>query len=88
MLSHLSACPPGAADRYLAASYLVQHALDWAALPGNGARLRFAREVLLPPSRYMRERYGLAPGAWMPWFYLRRAVRGSLARVRRSMPST
>jgi hypothetical protein len=87
-LSTLAACPPGAADGYLAASGFTQQILDWAALPGSRARLRYAREVFLPPTRYMRERYGLGPNAWMPWFYLRRAVRGTLARVRRSTHST
>lgn len=55
-------------------------------LDGTRARLRLAREWLLPPAVYMRGTY--APGSWwpLPALYLVRAVRGAI-RWCRSRPS-
>lgn len=71
--SALAQASGGKASDYLAADRKRQRWMDWMALPGAGARLRWMKETAFPPAPYMRERFGAAP---LPWLYLRRAWRG------------
>ena len=48
--------------------------LEFQAREGLRGKLRFARELALPPASYMREFYPNARVNWLPWLYLRRAV--------------
>jgi hypothetical protein len=59
--------------QYVYASKRRQRMLDFMALPGWRARLRFTREALLPAREYMRERYG--PSSPLAWLYLARLAR-------------
>lgn len=62
--------------QYLDGSKLRQQWTDFRALGNLNHQLRFARELLFPPSSYMRERYPQTPFGWLPWLYLRRAANG------------
>lgn len=66
---------------YLHASGLRQQYMNFRALAGLGAKLRFLGELAVPPAAYMRARYGDVRPAWLPWLYLRRALRGSAGRL-------
>ena len=70
----------GRADRYLQSSPLRQHWLDFVALQSATARVRWLKDVALPPEPYMRAKY--PDGGHLPWLYLRRAARGMAKRLR------
>jgi len=46
---------------------------DFGTLPDRRAQARWLRELLLPDPHWMRVREG---AGWLPWLYLRRALRG------------
>jgi hypothetical protein len=79
----MDALRPGAevVARYLQAGPITQGLIDFLALDDLGARLTFAREVVLPPAAYMRARYGRANAAWLPLLYARRAIGGVTKRL-------
>lgn len=68
--------------RYLASGPLAQGWQDLAAIRGASGRLRFLREVVLPPASYMRAKYRDAGFTWLPWLYGRRALGGIARRLR------
>jgi hypothetical protein len=68
------------ASSYLNASRLRQHCLDVFAIEGLSNRIRFIRELVFPPSEFMREIYPQAKLDWLPWLYLRRGWRSVISR--------
>ena len=50
---------------------------DLRALTGWKERSKLVREHLLPPAKYMRERYGVRTPALLPFYYAWRIVRGA-----------
>ncbi len=66
---------------YLRARDLRQQYMNFRALAGFGPKLRFLRELALPPAAYMRARYGDVRPTWLPWLYLRRVLKGSANRL-------
>jgi hypothetical protein len=70
------------ADRYLQASRLRRELSDVFAGAGGAAKLRYLREVLLPPRDYVISRYPDARMTWLPWLHLRRWAGGIAKRVR------
>lgn len=67
---------PGAPEPtalYLQAGPVRRRWLEFQAREGLRGKLRFARELALPPAIYMREFYPNARMNWLPWLYLRRA---------------
>ena len=50
--------------------------MDFRAIEGVPNKLRFMRELVVPPASYMRANYPKAPAFWLPWLYARRAVGG------------
>lgn len=64
---------------YLEGGRMRQFAMDLLALPGLRAKRRYCAELLFPPARYMRERFGGAP---LPLLYLRRGAGGLVKRLR------
>jgi len=56
---------------------------DLRALPSLGARLAMLRENLLPPADYLRKQQDGGIN-WLPWLYLRRALRGAWRLLRHS----
>jgi hypothetical protein len=67
---------------YLGAGRLLQSWIDFCAIEGGSNRLRFLRELVLPPSEYMRAKYGKTHAALLPVRYTRRAVNGAMKRLR------
>lgn len=59
---------------YLQAGPVRRRWLEFQARDGLRGKLRFVRELALPPASYMREFYPNARVNWLPWLYLRRAV--------------
>lgn len=68
---------------YLGAGRLRQSWIDFCTIEGGSNRLRFAREVILPPSEYMRAKYGKTHPALLPLRYAHRAVTGAKKLLRR-----
>ena len=66
---------------YLGAGRLRTLALDLAAVEGTADRLRYLRELCLPPAGYMQAKYAAARFTWLPWLYARRAVEGVRKRL-------
>ena len=56
---------------------------DFKALPRWRQRLRFVRELVLPPGEYMRRRYERAPWVPLPLLYVARVVAGGIGLIRR-----
>ena len=73
---------------YLKASKLRQEWMDFEALDGFTSRLRYLRELFLPPAAYMRSKYLHAENDWLPLLYARRAFDGLAKRLKtsRQMP--
>jgi hypothetical protein len=69
---------------YLNAGKTRQQWLDFRAITGTGAKLRFLRELVFPPAAYMRSKYPDARPAWLPWLYLCRALGGVAKKLRSS----
>lgn len=68
---------PGAPEPtavFLQAGPVRRRWLEFQAREGLRGKLRFARELAVPPANYMREFYPNARVNWLPWLYLRRAV--------------
>ena len=83
VLSDLSRAPAHSrVARYIRAGRLRQHWLDFTALEGNGARLRYVSELLFPSPSYMRHKYRDSPSDSLARLYLRRAVQGVSRRLR------
>jgi hypothetical protein len=55
--------------------------MDFRALDGLRARLKFTRELLFPSEAYMRGKYPGSGSTAMPWLYLRRAASGVAKRL-------
>ena len=68
---------------YLGAGRLRQSWIDFCAIEGGSNRLRYAREVVLPPSEYMRAKYGKTHPALLPLQYAHRALMGAMKLLRR-----
>jgi hypothetical protein len=73
---------------YLKAGRLRQGWIDFLASPGFANRLRFARELVVPPRAYMRAKYARSSVGWLPWLYARRAAEGLIKRLRRGTNCT
>ena len=83
VLSTLSRAPAHSrVARYIRAGQLRQHWLDFSALEGHGARLRYLAELLFPSPSYMRHKYRDSPSHSLARLYLRRAVQGVSRRLR------
>jgi hypothetical protein len=67
------------AARYVASSKMQQQWLDFRALPGSRARLKFLAETCFPSRAYMMAKYPAAK-AGLPWLYGRRVLEGVLKR--------
>jgi hypothetical protein len=70
-----------AAD-YLSAGPRRQQWLDFRAQPGALRKARHLRELLFPPAEYMRSRFAVERGHWLPWLYARRAFVGAWRKLR------
>jgi hypothetical protein len=68
---------------YLGAGRLRQSWIDFCAIEGSKKRLRFLRELVFPPSSYMRAKYGTIHPALLPLRYGHRAVTGAMKRLQR-----
>lgn len=69
-------------DRYLVAGRGGRDWLDFCALPGTAARLRFLRESLWPDAAYLRARYPQSADSTLLRLRLSRIARGLLSRLR------
>jgi hypothetical protein len=69
------------ASRYLAAGAMRQGWLDLLAHRAWSDRVAHGKQLLFPPSQYMREKYRDAPVQWVPWLYVRRIVTGLARRL-------
>ena len=68
---------------YLDAGWIRSEFLNFKATPGIGPKLRFVRGRLFPPSDYMRARFAKVRPNWLPWLYVRRALKGAARRLLR-----
>jgi hypothetical protein len=66
---------------YLGSTALRQQWMDFCAIRGFRARLRYVGELLFPSIAYMRSKYPRARPAWLPWLYARRALGGMFKRM-------
>lgn len=73
--------------RYLAKGPIGQGWMDLVAIRGTSSRLRFLRELMLPPREYIRAKYKGDAIGWLPWLYGRRAVGGIARRLRQGSGS-
>ncbi len=51
-------------------------AAEFRAIPGARSKLRFMRELTLPPPRYLLRKYDKSHAAWLPLLYCRRGAEG------------
>ena len=51
-------------------------AAEFRAIPGARSKLRFLRELTLPPPRYLLRKYDKSHAAWLPLLYCRRNAEG------------
>lgn len=63
-------------DVYLNAGKLRQQWMDFQALEGIASKLRFLRELVVPPSDYILAKYPSVQPGDLPWVYARRAFGG------------
>lgn len=67
---------------YLRSGNLRRAQMDFAEIDGLANKLRFVRELVLPPASYMQSKFPNASTVQLPWLYTRRAVGGVLKRLR------
>lgn len=60
--------------RCINASHFGQQWLDFRTLSSLSEKVRFARELFLPPAAFMHSKYPQARLKWLPWLYTRRAI--------------
>jgi hypothetical protein len=69
---------------YLRAGRLRQSWIDFCAIDGRSSQLRFMRELVFPPSKYMHGKYGKTHPALLPLRYAHRAVLGVMKQLQRN----
>jgi hypothetical protein len=83
----LAAARPGRAERLLLAVMSARRRearilSDGLSLPGVRAKLGYWLELLFPSPAYMRQRYRIAHGAFLPFYYIGRLAKGAFALAR------
>ncbi|MDU8946162.1 nucleotidyltransferase family protein [Ovoidimarina sediminis] len=83
ILQILDGREPGRASTFLTSGVLGQVWMNLMATPGFNRKLRFLKDLVLPPADRMREAFADVRPSWLPWLYLYRAGRGMGVLVRR-----
>ena len=84
----LAAAADEAPARYISATVLRRHWMDFCALERFRDRAQLLREHVFPSARYMRAKYPNQARRSLPWLYFKRAIDASASLVRTWSGST
>ena len=79
---HLASADAEPLDAHIRSGPVTQYVDTLKTMDSLGDKARFLRELLLPPSEYMRKGYDGGRGGWIPWLYARRVVRGGIGKLK------
>lgn len=72
------------ASAYLGAGAARREWMELCAQDGFFPRIRYLRQIVFPSAAFTRSRFPAARVTWLPWLYVRRAIRGVWKRLGRA----